>query len=68
VVDVDLTGVVCGRTCELATKGYLPIRKDGERGHARGRQIARATTAQYNEILVDRVYEGRVQLSSVRPL
>jgi hypothetical protein len=65
VIDIDLTGVVCGRKRELATKGYLPIRKDGERGHARGRQIARATAAQYNEIIVDRVYEGRVVLETV---
>jgi hypothetical protein len=65
VVDVDLSGVVCGRQRELATRGYFSDLRASQRGHARGRQLARATAAQYHELLVDRVYEGRVVLETV---
>jgi hypothetical protein len=65
VIDIDLTGIICGRKRELATKGYFANQMERFRGHARGRQLARATAAQYNEIIVDRVYEGRVVLATV---
>lgn len=57
VLDVDITGLPGGRKGEGVTKGYF----SGRRGR-RGRQVGRVTATLYDEIVVDRLYTGKVQL------
>jgi len=57
VLDVDMTGMPAGRQGEGVTKGYF----SGQKGR-RGRQLGRVYATQYNEIIVDQLYQGKVQL------
>ncbi len=57
LLDVDLTGLTCGRQAEAATKGYF----SGKRNR-RGRQLGRVLATQYNEIVSEKLYPGSVQL------
>jgi len=57
ILDVDLTGMPCGRQAEGATKGYF----SGARGR-RGRQLGRVVATNYDEIVVQRLYPGKRQL------
>jgi hypothetical protein len=57
VLDVDMTGMPAGRKGEGVTKGYF----SGRRGR-RGRQLGRVVATNYDEIVVERLYPGTVQL------
>jgi len=64
VLDIDLTGLPCGKKCEYAAKGY-----QGEEGIRWGRQLGRVIAAQYEEIVIDRLYPGNLHLTqALRPL
>jgi hypothetical protein len=64
LLDVDLTGNPCGPKAACATRGYFP----GQKNRA-GRQLGRVLATPYQEIVVDRLYEGRVQLTgALQPL
>jgi hypothetical protein len=64
LLDVDMTGLPCGRLSEKASKGYF-----ANRPHRYGRQMARVIAAHYEEIISDCVLPGNVQLNKVlRPL
>ena len=64
LLDVDMTGLPCGHQAEKASKGYF-ANKPGRRG----RQMARVTAAHYEEVVLDWVGPGNVQLNKVlRPL
>jgi hypothetical protein len=54
VLDVDLTGMPAGRQGEGVTTGYFPKEKN-----RRGRQLGRVLATLYDEIIVDRLYEGK---------
>ena len=58
IMDVDLTGLPCGRRAEEATKGYF----SGARGR-RGRQLGRVVATNYGEIVIQALYPGKKQLS-----
>src|SRR5262245_37994269 len=58
VLDVDLTGLPCGKKAALATKGYFA----GARNR-RGRQLGRVLATRYAEVVVDQLFEGRIKLS-----
>jgi hypothetical protein len=62
LLDIDLTGMPCGRRAELALKGYF----GRERGHY-GRQMGRVVAARYDEVVVDRLYPGNLQLQTTLP-
>lgn len=62
LLDVDMTGMPAGRAGEEVTKGYFA----GEKNR-RGRQLGRVLASWYEEILVDRLYNGRRQLNSCLP-
>ena len=57
LLDVDMTGLPCGRAAELSTKGYF-----ARAGIRYGRQVGRVTAAHYQEIVVDRLFPGNIQL------
>src|SRR5262245_31211927 len=64
LIDIDLTGLPCGKKCEDAAKGY-----QAEAGIRWGRQLGRVIAAPYEEIVIDRLYPGNLNLTKVlRPL
>jgi hypothetical protein len=64
LLDVDMTGLPCGRQAERASKGYF-ANKPGRYG----RQMARVVATRYEEVVTDWVGPGNVQLNKVlRPL
>jgi len=58
ILDVDLTGLPCGKKAALATKGYFA----GARNR-RGRQLGRVLATHYGEVVADRLFEGRTSLA-----
>jgi hypothetical protein len=62
VLDVDLTGMPAGRQGEGVTRGYFPKEKN-----RRGRQLGRVLATLYDEIIVDRLYEGKQVLHRSLP-
>lgn len=54
MLDVDLTGMPAGRLGEGVTTGYFAQRKNH-----RGRQLGRVLATLYDEIVVDRLYDGK---------
>lgn len=57
VLDVDMTGMPAGRQGERVTKGYFP-----KQPNRRGRQLGRVLATRYDEIVVDRLHDGKRQL------
>jgi len=59
-----MTGLPCGRRAEKASKGYF-----ANKPHRYGRQMARVVASHYEEVVLDWVGPGNVQLNKVlRPL
>jgi hypothetical protein len=58
ILDVDLSGMPCGPTAAFASKGYFAKQRN-----RRGRQLGRVLASQYDEVVVDRLFEGTVQLN-----
>src|SRR5712691_1074550 len=64
LLDVDLSGLPCGPKAAFATKGYF-----AGLYHRRGRQLGRVLATRYEEVVVDRLFAGNVQLiKAVQPL
>lgn len=64
LLDADMTGLPCGAKAESATKGYF-----SSQGIRTGRQLGRVVASHYDEVVVDRLFAGHVQLTSaVQPL
>ena len=59
LLDVDLTGMLAGKKAEGSEKGYF----SGER-NGRGRQVGRVYASQYDEIVNEQLYSGKVQLEA----
>jgi Transposase DDE domain group 1 len=62
ILDVDLTGMPCGKKAEKSVKGYF-----SQPRARRGRQQGRVLASQYGEIVVDELYPGNTILLSVLP-
>jgi hypothetical protein len=58
ILDVDLSGMPCGPSAAFASKGY-----EASQRNRRGRQLGRVLASQYDEVVVDRLFEGTVQLN-----
>ena len=64
VLDVDMSGLPCGPKAAFATKGYFAKQRN-----RRGRQLGRVVASRYDEIVVDRLFDGKTQLSAaLQPL
>jgi hypothetical protein len=64
LLDVDITGMPCGKKAAFATKGYFAKQKN-----RRGRQLGRVLATHYEEVVVDRLFPGKVQLNeALKPL
>lgn len=62
LLDVDVTGMPAGRLGEGVTKGYFA----GEKNR-RGRQLGRVLASRYDEVVVDKLYNGKRQLDTSLP-
>jgi hypothetical protein len=62
LLDVDLTGLPCGKSAEEGRKGYL-----SGYGVRRGRQMGRVMASAYDEVVADRLYPGNLQLHDTLP-
>jgi len=62
ILDVDLTGMPCGKKAEKSVKGYFHQPRC-----RRGRKPGRVLASQYGEIVVDELYPGNTILLSVLP-
>src|SRR6266704_1184 len=64
VLDVDMSGLPCGPKAAFATKGYFATQRN-----RRGRQLGRVLASQYGEVVVDRLFDGKTQLTrALQPL
>ena len=64
LLDVDMTGRPCGKKAAFASKGYFAKQRN-----RRGRQEGYVLATWYEEIVVERVYAGSIQLNrALRPL
>jgi len=64
VLDVDMSGLPCGPKAAFATTGYFATQRN-----RRGRQLGRVLASRYGEIVVDRLFEGKTQLTrALQPL
>src|SRR6266581_2086794 len=64
LLDVDMSGLPCGPKAAFATKGYF-----AGQYHRRGRQVGRVLATLYEEVVVDRLFAGNVQLiKALQPL
>ena len=62
LLDIDLTGRPCGKKAALAKKRYFARQRN-----RRGRQVGYVVATYYEEIVVERVYDGKAQLSLALP-
>lgn len=62
LLDADMTGMPAGRSGEGVSKGYFA----GEKNR-RGRQLGRVLASWYDEIVVDKLYNGKRQLDASLP-
>ncbi len=58
VLDVDRSGLPCGPKAAFATKGYFAKQRN-----RRGRQLGRVLASRYQEVVVDRLFDGKTQLT-----
>ncbi len=56
LLDTDMTGRPCGKKAAFATKGYFAKQRN-----RRGRQLGRVLATWYDEIVVDRLYDGKTR-------
>jgi hypothetical protein len=64
VLDVDMSGMPCGKKAAMATTGSFAKQRN-----RRGRQLGRVMATRYREIVIDRLFDGKTQLNvAVLPL
>jgi hypothetical protein len=64
ILDVDMSGMPCGPKAAFASKGYFAKQRN-----RRGRQLGRVLATRYEEVVVDRLFEGTTQLTlALQPL
>jgi len=64
ILDADMTGRPCGKKAKFASKGYFAKQRN-----RRGRQEGYVIGTWYEEIIVERLFDGKTQLNkALRPL
>jgi len=61
ILDVDMSGMPCGKKAAFASKGYFAKQRN-----RRGRQLGRVLASRYEEVVVDRLFDGKTQLNKAR--
>ena len=59
LLDVDLSGMPCGKKAALATPGYFAKPRTRQ-----GRQLGRVLATRYQEVVVDQLFSGKTQLNT----
>jgi len=59
ILDADMTGRPCGKKAKFASKGYFAKQRN-----RRGRQEAYVIGTWYEELVVERLFDGKTQLNS----
>jgi hypothetical protein len=59
LLEVDMSGRPCGRKAAFASKGYF-----GRQRNRRGRQTGYVVASQYEEVVVERLFDGKTQLTT----
>ena len=59
ILDVDLSGLPCGRKAAMATRGYFATPRTRQ-----GRQLGRVLATRYHAVVVDRLFGGTTQLNT----
>src|SRR5215212_1715351 len=59
ILDVDLSGLPCGKKAALAMRGYFATPRTRQ-----GRQLGRVLATRYHEVVVDRLFCGTTQLNT----
>ena len=62
LLDGDMTGLPCGPKAACATKGYF-----AQQRNRHGRQLGRVVATEYDEIIVDQLFPGTVQVHAALP-
>jgi len=64
ILDVDMSGMPCGPKAAFESLGYFAKQRN-----RRGRQWGRVLATRYEEVVVDRLFEGKTQLNkALQPL
>ena len=64
ILDVDMSGMPCGKKAALESLGYFAKQRN-----RRGRQLGRVLASRYEEVVVDRLFDGTTQLTkALQPL
>lgn len=64
LLDIDLSGMPCGKKAALATKGYFPNQRN-----RRGRQLGRVVASRYGEVVSDQLFAGsRGLVTALQPM
>jgi hypothetical protein len=64
LLDVDMTGRPCGKKAAFASRGYFAKQRN-----RRGRQVGYVLATRYEEIVVERLFDGKTQLTAaLQPL
>jgi hypothetical protein len=64
LIDIDLTGRPCGKKAAFASKGYFAKQRN-----RRGRQVGYVVATGYEEIVIERLFDGKTQLpTALQPL
>jgi hypothetical protein len=64
ILDVDMSGMPCGPKAAFASKGYFAKQRN-----RRGRQLGRVLATRYEEVVIDRLFDGKTQLTrALQPL
>jgi hypothetical protein len=59
LLDVDMSGLPCGPKAAFASKGYFAKQRN-----RRGRQLGRVLATAYEEVVIDRLFDGKTQLNT----
>jgi hypothetical protein len=59
ILDVDMSGLPCGKKAAMATTGYFAKQRN-----RRGRQLGRVLATRSREVVVDRLFDGKTQLNT----
>jgi hypothetical protein len=62
ILDADMSGMPCGPKAAFASRGYFARLRN-----RRGRQLGRVLASRYDEVVVDRLFPGTIQLVTALP-
>ena len=61
ILDVEMSGMPCGKKAAFESLGYFAKQRN-----RRGRQLGRRLSTRYEEVVVDRLFDGTTQLTKAR--